>query len=69
MDARDFWMHYVNQHGGPSGVSARLGIPYPTIAAVCNGNRGIGHALAKRMAQADPMLDASRLVWVRPIKN
>lgn len=68
MDARTYWQHYVESNGGPVGVSERLGIPYSTIAGVCNGSRGIGHELASRMALADPMLDPQRLVWVRPIK-
>lgn len=69
MNARVFWTHYVEQYGGPAGVAAHLGIPYSTIAGICNGSRGIGHALASRMAQADPVLDATRLVWVRPIRK
>jgi len=64
MDARAYWNSYVERHGGPTGVSAKLGIPYPTIASVCNGSRGIGRLLAKRMAEADPLLDGRVLVWV-----
>lgn len=67
MDARAYWNAYVKQHGGPVPVHIRLGIPYSTIAGVCNGSRGIGHDLASRMAKADPLLDAAKLVWVRPI--
>lgn len=67
MHARAFWQNYVNKHGGPSGVAKHLGIPYPTIAAVCNGRRGIGHRLAAQMVAADPKLDAATLVWVRPL--
>lgn len=69
MDARRYWGRYVKRHGGIAGVSGHLGIPYSTIACVCNGSRGIGHALAQRMAKADPKLDASRLVWVRAMRN
>lgn len=68
MDARDYWNHYVEQQGGPVAVAARLTIPYSTIAGICNGSRGIGHGLAERMAAADPLLDAGRLVWVRATK-
>lgn len=66
-DPRAYWAHYVEQNGGPTGVAARLGIPYSTIAAVCNGNRGIGRKLAVRMAKADPLLDAGRLALVGSI--
>lgn len=65
MDAREYWNHYVTENGGPNGVAAKLRIPYSTIAGICNGNRGIGHRLAERMAAADQLLDAKRLVWVR----
>lgn len=66
MNERPFWESYVAANGGPTGVSEKLGIPYSTIAGVCNGSRGIGRELAKRMAEQDPLLDATRLVWVRP---
>jgi plasmid maintenance system antidote protein VapI len=69
MDARDYWNSYVADKGGAVQVSDKLGIPYSTIAGICNGSRGIGHRLAKRMADADPILDASRLVWVRATKR
>lgn len=68
MDARDYWNTYVEQQGGATAVSAKLGIPYSTIAGICNGSRGIGHDLALRMVAKDPLLDASKLVWVRALK-
>jgi plasmid maintenance system antidote protein VapI len=68
MDARDYWNHYVEQHGGAVAVASRLGLPYSTVAGICNGSRGIGHDIAERMAAADPLLDAGRLVWVRATK-
>ena len=67
-DPRDYWSHYVEQNGGPVGVSERLAIPYSTVACICNGSRGIGRALAHRMAKADPMLDAGRLALVGPVR-
>ena len=67
MDARAYWAAYVDRLGGPARVSRHLGIPFPTIAGVSNGSRGIGRALAKRMAEADPTLDEKILVWVEPI--
>lgn len=69
MDARTYWNTYVESNDGPVGVAKKLDIPYSTIAGICNGNRGIGRELARRMAQRDPFLDASRLIWVSPIKR
>lgn len=67
MTPRTYWQHYVNVCGGPAAAALRLGIPYPTIAAVCNGRRGIGHQLAARMCAADKTLDSGMLIWVRPL--
>lgn len=69
MDARPYWNTYTEANGGPVGVAAKLGIPYSTIAGICNGSRGIGRELATRMADADPELDAKILVWVAPVKE
>lgn len=69
MDARTYWNAYVEDNGGPTGVSRKLDLPYSTIAGVCNGTRGIGRDLAARMHRADPALDASVLLWVRPVKR
>lgn len=66
MGARAYWLSYVEQHGGRKAVAERLGTPYATIAAITNGQRGIGRALADRFAQHDPSLDRNRLIWVRP---
>lgn len=64
MTPREYWALYVEQNGGPAGVARKLDIPLSTIAAVCNGSRGIGRALAGRMCKADPLLDAKTLIWV-----
>lgn len=64
MTPREYWTHYVDRHGGPAKVAERLSIPYPTIASVSNGSRGIGRRLADRMVAADPLLDRDQLVWV-----
>jgi len=64
MTPREYWNSYVELHGGAASVSKRLGIPYPTIASICNGSRGIGRVTARRMVEADPMLDSSMLLWV-----
>jgi len=64
MTPREYWNSYVELHGGAASVSKRLSIPYPTIASICNGSRGIGRVTARRMVEADPMLDSSMLLWV-----
>lgn len=66
MTARDYLNAYIDQHGGTAATAARLGVPYPTLAAIRNGTRGISPRMAQRMVTADPLLDANRLVWVRP---
>jgi len=69
MDPRTYFENYVAKHDGQAAAARHLGIPYQTIAAVCSGQRGIGHKLAQRMVEADPSLDASVLVWVRPLRD
>lgn len=69
MTPREYWSKYVAEHGGPKGVAERTRIPYSTIAGVCNGSRGIGDRLLKRLCEADSELDEHMLVWVRPLKN
>lgn len=69
MDARSYWNHYVERTGGLNAVAARLDTPYSTIACIHNGSRGIGRSLARRFAEADPLLDENVLIWVRPVKR
>jgi len=69
MSARTYWNKYVQKNGGAVAVAAKLGIPYPTIACICNGSRGIGRATAQRMVNADSSLDKSILIWVTPIES
>lgn len=69
MEPRTYLKNYVAKHDGMATAAERLGIPYPTLFAVCSGQRGIGHKLAQRMVEADPSLDASVLVWVRPLRD
>ena len=64
MDSRTYFHAYVEQCGGVPQTALRLAIPYPTIAAIANGGRGISKAMADRMVKADPLLDKNRLVWV-----
>ncbi|NID14350.1 hypothetical protein [Luteibacter yeojuensis] len=68
MTPRLYWQEYVTRNGGRRTTADRLGLPYSTVASICNGYRGIGRALAERMVAADPSLDASILIWVRPVK-
>jgi hypothetical protein len=67
-DGREYLRAYISRFSSLVAAASHLGIPYPTFASVCNGTRGIGHDLALRMVAADPSLDASVLIWVRPIK-
>ena len=67
--ARTYWGLYVDKHGGPAGTSRHLEIPYSTIAGICNGSRGIGRELARRMHEKDPLLDLDTLVWVAAEKK
>lgn len=69
MDARNYWNHYVARHDGPARVAERLGMPLSTIAGICNGSRGIGRAIAQRMAERDPLLDENVLIWVTAEKR
>lgn len=68
-EARAYWSLYVEKHGGPAGTAKHLRIPYSTIAGVCNGSRGIGRSLARRMHMEDPLLDLDTLVWVAAEKK
>ena len=67
MDARTYFLTYVERVGGRKAAAERLSVPYVTIASVCNGHRGIGKRLAERMQIASGGdLDASRLIWIKP---
>lgn len=68
MTSRDYLNAYIDSKGGLAAAAAHLSMPYPTLAAIKNGTRGISPKTAQKMAAADPLLDANRLVWVRPIK-
>lgn len=69
MTPRDYLNTYIANHGGVPATASRLGMPYPTLAAIQNGTRGISPKTAKKMAEADPLLDANKLVWIRPTKQ
>ena len=65
MTPREYLAEYVERHGGAPKVAQRLGIPYSTLAAICNGYRGISPQMADKMHKADPMIDRNQIVWVR----
>lgn len=67
MTARDYLSAYIERHGGLPTAAAFLGMPYSTLAAIANGTRGVSPKTARKMADADPLLDPNRLVWIRPI--
>ena len=67
MNPRDYLSAYITQNEGLAATAAKLGMPYSTLAAINNGTRGISPKTARKMAAADPLLDANRLVWIRPI--
>ena len=69
MTPREYLSQYVERHGGTPAAAARLDVPYPTLASILNGHRGVSPRMAKRMAEADPLLDAARLVWIRAEKG
>lgn len=69
MTPREYLAEYVERQGGTPQAAARLGLPYPTLASILNGHRGVSARMAKRMAEADPLLDANRLIWIRAIKG
>ena len=69
MDERPYFLAYIEQCGGVPQTAARLGIPYPSIAGIKNGYRGISKATADKMVAADPLLDWNRLIRVRPTRQ
>lgn len=69
MTPRDYLNAYIDRHGGVPATASHLGMPYPTLAAIQNGTRGISPKTAQKMAKADPLLDANKLVWIRPTKH
>jgi plasmid maintenance system antidote protein VapI len=69
MDARAYWDHYVERHHGAVAVAALLDLPYSTVASICNGSRGIGRDLARRISDKEPLLDENVLIWVTAEKK
>ena len=69
MTPLDYLKLYIKDNQGVAATAKKLGIPYSTLASFNNGHRGISPRMAKRMAEADPLLDANRLIWIRPTKR
>jgi len=70
MDPRKHLRDYVEELGGRPAAADALGIPYSTMAAICNGTRGVGKELAQRMADASGgRLRAELLIWIEPNRS
>ena len=70
MDPRAYFLALVENAGGLPAAAKAWAIPYPTLAAVANGGRGISKRLAQRISTGTRgIADASRLVWVEPTPN
>ena len=66
MSGRDDLAAFVDRCGGAPQAAKRLGIPYPTLASVLNGSRGVGKNLAARIESGSKgKLKASKLIWIR----
>jgi len=69
MTPHDYLKAYIKQNGGVAATAKRLGLPYSTLASFANGHRGVSPRMARRMKDADPLLDANQLIWIRPTKR
>ena len=70
MDGRQHLEAAIAKHGGMTPASKAWGIPYPSLAAVVRGWRGVSRKqAAKWAAQAGGDLDASLLVWIRATRK
>ena len=68
MTPREYLTEYVERNGGLGATAKRLRLPYPTLASIVNGHRGVSAKMAQRMVSADPLLDANKLIWIRAEK-
>lgn len=68
-DERPYLRSLIDTVGGLPAAAQKWQIPYSTLASFANGHRGITPRMASRIALAEPMADATRLVWVRPIRR
>lgn len=65
MTPRDYLNEWVRKAGGRPKAAQRLGVPYSTLAAICNGTRGVSRQMALTLAAASGgQLDAAKLVWI-----
>lgn len=70
MDEREYLRAYLATLGSVPKAAEKLGIPYPTLAGVLSGYKGVGRDLAERLQVAsNDFLDANRLVWIRPTRK
>jgi len=70
MTPRKHFLDFVKKAGGRTEAARRLGIPYPTLCALCNGYRGISRDMAEKMGKASGgELDPKVLIWVKATKS
>lgn len=70
MDPRSPLLQYIDACGGKPQAAKVLDLPYSTLAAICNGTRGVGKDLARRLEEASGgQLNAQQLVWIRPARE
>ena len=70
MDEREYLRSYLETLGTVPKAAERLGIPYPTLAGVLSGYKGVGRNLAERLeAASNHYLDANRLIWIRATRT
>lgn len=70
MDPREPLIAFINTFEGRPQAAEKLGIPYSTLAAICNGTRGVGKDLAQRLEErSGGALKAEQLIWIRPITD
>lgn len=70
MNGRDYINKYVDKYGGLRATSKKLGVPYPSLAAIINGTRGIGKNMALRLEKGSRgELDPKNLVWIKQTKR
>lgn len=70
MNGREYINDYVERNGGVGPTAKRLGIPYPSLASIINGYRGVSKNMATRMAKGSRgELKPELLVWIKQTKR